>query len=188
MEVGEARRLLDVAEGASWDDIRHAYRRSIADAHPDRRGGDHALAIALNEAYAVLRLAHTSNRLDPAPPAPTRAPDPASGTQGPTARLPGPPEVLDGDTVRLLVPPDEAFARVLDACHHIGDVTYVDRSCSIMETLVRVEGEGVCSLLITLQGRADSTEAFCTLEAIEHVGTPPVRPVVEGLVEAIRRR
>ena len=97
-----------------------------------------------------------------------------------------PPEVLDGDTVHLAAPPDEAFARLLDACHRIGDVTYIDRSCAILEALVRVEGEGVCSLVITLQGRANGTDAFCTLEAIEHVASPPVRPVVERLVDALR--
>ena len=59
-------------------------------------------------------------------------------------------------------------------------------SCAILETLVQVEGEGTCSLVITFQGRADGTDAFCTLEAIEHVATPPVRPVVEGLVAALR--
>ena len=75
---------------------------------------------------------------------------------------------------------------MLEACHRIGDVTYVDRSCAILETLVRVEGEGVCSLVITFQGRADGTDAFCTLEAIEHVASPPVRHVVEHLVGALR--
>lgn len=94
--------------------------------------------------------------------------------------------MLDGDTVHLQAPPDEAFVRVLEACHRIGDVTYVDRSCAILETLVRVEGEGVCSLVITLQGRADGSDAFCTLEAIEHVASPPVRQVVDQLVTALR--
>jgi hypothetical protein len=88
--------------------------------------------------------------------------------------------------VHLTAPPDEAFVRLLDACHRIGDVTYVDRSCAIFETLVQVDGEGTCSLVITLQGRADGTDAFCTLEAIEHVASPPVRPVVERLVAALR--
>ena len=74
----------------------------------------------------------------------------------------------------------------VEACHRIGDVTYIDRSCAILEALVPVEGEGVCSLVITLQGRADGTDAFCTLEAIEHVASPPVRPVVERLVHALR--
>ena len=59
--------------------------------------------------------------------------------------------------------------RLLEACHRIGDVTYVDRSCAIFEALVAVEGEGTCSLVITVQGRADGTDAFCTLEAIERV-------------------
>jgi hypothetical protein len=97
-----------------------------------------------------------------------------------------PPEVLDGDTVHLPVPADEAFVRVLEACHRIGDVTYIDRSCAILETLVQVDGEGTCSLVIKFQGRADGTDAFCTLEAIEHVASPPVRPVVEDLVAALR--
>jgi hypothetical protein len=97
----------------------------------------------------------------------------------------GPPEVLDGDTVRLPVPTDEAFQRILEACHQIGDVTYVDRSCAILETLVRVEGEGVCSLVVSFQGRSEGTDAFCTLEAIEHVASPPVRSVVRQLVTAL---
>ena len=94
--------------------------------------------------------------------------------------------MLEGDTVHLAAPPDEAFVRLVEACHQIGDVTYIDRSCAILEALVSVEGEGVCSLVISLQGRSHGTEAFCTLEAIEHVASPPVRPVVERLVHALR--
>ena len=90
-------------------------------------------------------------------------------------------EVLDGDTIRLPLPPDEAFVAIVEACHRVGDVTYVDRSCAILETLVAIPGEGACSLVITLQGRAHGTDAFCTLEAIEHVGSPPVGPVVAAL-------
>jgi hypothetical protein len=94
-------------------------------------------------------------------------------------------EVLDGDTLLLPVPPDEAFALVVEACHRVGEVTYLDRSCAILETVVTVPGEGACSLVVTLQGRAHGTEAFCTLEAIEHVGSPPVAPVVAALREAL---
>jgi hypothetical protein len=64
-------------------------------------------------------------------------------------------------------------------------VTYLDRSCAILEALVSLEGEGTCSLVITFQGRAHGTDAFCTLEAIEHVASPPVRPVVAALARAI---
>ncbi len=131
------------------------------------------LAALVNAAYATLEAAQREGSLhQPSPPEPS---------------LDEPAEVLDGDTVHLPMPPDEAFIHLLDACHRIGDVTYLDRSCAILEALVRVDGEGVCSLVITLQGRADGTDAFCTLEAIEHVASPPVRQVVVDLVAALRR-
>ena len=188
MDVGEARALLGLEAAPTWADVRVAYRAQIGAAHPDRAGGSTARAARVNTAYAVLELAHREGRLhsDAATTAPPPAPaaPPAPETNGPDE----PPEVLDGDTVHLPVPPDEAFLVVLEACHEIGDVTYVDRSCAILEALVRIEGEGVCSLVITLQGRSHGTDAFCTLEAIEHVAAPPVRPVVEALVAAIRDR
>lgn len=186
MDLPAARARLGLGERPTWAEVRVAYRAQIAAAHPDRAGGDAERAAAVTAAYAVLEVAHRQGRLQEpvavaAPPSgPTR---PAPGWADPMAE---PPEVLDGDTVHLACPPDEAFVRLVEACHHIGDVTYVDRSCAILEALVRVEGEGVCSLVITLQGRADGTDAFCTLEAIEHVASPPVRHVVQHLVSALR--
>jgi len=188
MEVAAARSALGLGPAPSWAEVRVAYRAQIAAAHPDRAGGDPNRAVLVNEAYATLELAHREGRLHlgPAagPPAPA-APPPRPGAH--EEPLHEPPEVLDGDTVHVAAPLDEAWVRILEACHRIGDVTYVDRSCAIVETLVRVAGEGVCSLVITLQGRADGTDAFCTLEAIEHVASPPVRSVVEDLVDALRR-
>jgi hypothetical protein len=183
MEVAAARSALGLGTAPTWAEVRVAYRAQIAAAHPDRAGGDPDRAALVTEAYATLEQAHREGRLHhhvAVPRPPTRPPTHPEGGEEPA-------EVLDGDTVRIHVPPDEAFARLLDACHRIGDVTYVDRSCAILETLVRVEGEGVCSLVITVQGRADGTDAFCTLEAIEHVASPPVRAVVEHLVAALRR-
>ncbi len=52
--------------------------------------------------------------------------------------------------------------------------------------MVPVAGEGACSLVISLQGRAAGTDAFCTLEAIQRVAQPPVRHVTEALVDALR--
>lgn len=186
MEVGAARAALGLGDAPSWPEVRVAYRAQIAAAHPDRVGGDARRAALVTEAYATLERAHRDGhlhqRVTPPPPAP-RAPAARQPTMVP---LDEPPEVLDGDTVHLAAPPDEAFIRLLEACDRIGDVTYVDRSCAILEALVRVEGEGVCSLVITVQGRADGTDAFCTLEAIERVASPPVRPVVEHLVDALR--
>jgi hypothetical protein len=185
VDVAVAREALGLGHAPSWTQVRVAYRAQIAASHPDRAGGDPARAAMVTEAYATLERAHREGRLvDRRPPRP--APPPPPSPAAPSAPLDEPPEVLDGDTVHLAAPPDEAFARLVDACHRIGDVTYVDRSCAILEALLPIEGEGVCSLVITLQGRANGTDAFCTLEAIEHVASPPVRPVVELLVEALR--
>ena len=52
---------------------------------------------------------------------------------------------------------------------------------------MRFEGGPSCSVLITLQGRAFGTDAFCTMESIEAAPTPAIRPVVEALVEELRR-
>lgn len=177
MDVPSAQAALGLGSRPTWDEVRAAYRSLIREAHPDRRGGSTERAAALNGAYAALLQARRDGALaDPAPP-----PDgdilPDDGAT--------PAEVLDGDTVHLRLPPDEAFMRLLDAAHEIGHVTYLDRSCSIFEALVTVAGEGTCSLVVSLQGRADGTDAFCTLEAIEHVASPPVRHVVEALVAAL---
>jgi hypothetical protein len=188
VEVPAARATLGLGPTPSWAEVRVAYRAQIAATHPDRAGGDAARAALVTEAYATLERAHLEGRLHHGPPdAAPRPSAPGHRAAPPPPPMDEPPEVLEGDTVHLHAPPDEAFVRVLDACHRIGDVTYVDRSCAILEALVRVEGEGTCSLVITLQGRAHGTDAFCTLEAIEHVASPPVRHVVEELVAALRR-
>jgi hypothetical protein len=185
VEVGEARRVLGVGDHPTWTEVRIAYRAQIQTAHPDRAGGDNHAAARLNDAFATLRRARAEGRL--AEPAPAPPPPAAPPTwSAPAPEFDEPPEVLEGDTVHLAgIPADEAFVRIVEACHRIGDVTYIDRSCAILETLVRVEGEGVCSLVITLQGRATGTDAFCTLEAIEHVAAPSPRHVVEALVDAL---
>jgi hypothetical protein len=186
VDLRAARSTLGLGPTPSWTEVRIAYRAQIAATHPDRAGGDAVRAALVTEAYATLEQAHRDGRLHHAPTPPPPPAAPTHQRHPPPPPLDEPPEVLDGDTVHLHAPPDEAFARILEACHTIGDVTYVDRSCAILETLVRVEGEGTCSLVITLQGRVDGTDAFCTLEAIEHVAAPPVRPVVERLVLALQ--
>jgi hypothetical protein len=180
-----ARALLGIGRSAGPAEARVAYRRLIRDAHPDRNATDGARAAALNEAYAVLvrrRRARSSTTVpaDPTPPADdvVRA-EPAAPAE------PVPAEVLDGDTIHIAAPADEAFALLVEACHRIGHVSYLDRSCAILEAMVTVPGQGTCSLLITLQGRADGTDAFCTLEAVERVAQPPVGPVTAALLHAL---
>jgi hypothetical protein len=183
VEVAEARRALGLGPLPDWGEVRAAYRRAIQAAHPDRAGGSTGQAAALNDAYATLLKArrdgtlHALADLDgPAPPSPPSPPPP-----------PAPPEPIAGavlaagETLVLPVPPDEAFVAVLEACHRVGDVTYVDRQCAIVEAVLRLAGEGTCSLVVTFQGRAHGTDAFCTLEAIVHVHSLPVEPLVREL-------
>jgi hypothetical protein len=178
-----AREALGLGPTPTWSEVRAAYRAAIRASHPDHAGGSGARAAVVTEAYAALVRDRRRARPTPAPPPrPTRVPAPT-----PVREPVGPVEVLDGGTLFLPVPLDEAFAAVREACDAIGDVTYVDRSCAILEALVTLEGEGTCSLVVTFQGRAHGTEAFCTLEAIEHVGRPPVGPVVAALADALAR-
>jgi hypothetical protein len=121
-------------------------------------------------------------------PSPAREPAPEP------PRAPRPWEVdsveadADGDTIAIGAPPTEAFALLFEAAARLGGIGYVDRQLGIIEVIVRFEGGPSCSVLITLQGRAFGTDAFCTMDSIEAAPTPPLRPVVEALVEELRRR
>ena len=210
MDVWEARAVLEVADDDGWEAIRAAYRRLIRVAHPDMVGlgapaGANQAAALLNAAYAVLSRAKRAGTLDrprparPAPQAYERAPagpyGPAGGTErgngwGPAPAWEPPPvprvgvAVVGSDTLLLAAPPDEAFARLLEAAHRVGAVTYVDRSCAIFELVVQVDGES-CSLVVTLQGRAHGTEAFVTLESLERVLTHSPEPILHLFANAL---
>lgn len=191
MDEDAARALLGIDGAAGATEVRAAYRRLIRDAHPDRGAADGARAAALNEAYALLVRRRRSRSGPTAPAGPTPpTPDPGApearrSDDGASGTEPAPAEVLDGDTIHIGAPTDEAFTLLVEACHRIGHVSYLDRSCAILEAMVQVPDQGTCSLLITLQGRADGTDAFCTLEAVERVAQPPVGPVTTALLEAL---
>ncbi len=191
MNPAEAARLLEVGLDDPWDDVRRAYRAHIRAHHPDRAGpGAADRAAVIIEAYAVL----VAHRSAPTPP-PDRAPSPRSPAapartawgEEPLGPTPGVARV-DGDTLALAAPADETFRWLTEAAHDIGEITYVDRSVPILEVLCRFEGEPATSLVITLQGRADGTEAFCTAESIEARPSPPTAAVVDLLELALRRR
>ena len=95
---------------------------------------------------------------------------------------------LDADSLLVLAPADETFRWLLDAAHDVGEVTYVDRSMPIAEVLCTFEGEPATSLVLTLQGRGEGTEVFCTVESIEARPAPPVAAVVDLLELALHRR
>ena len=199
MDTGEALAVLGISPGATADEARSAYRRLIRTAHPDRSGGDPAAThqtARLTQAYAVIRTAIEANGGSsvpmpppPAPPVPSSGPGeggprrtrwPYDGQAEPTDA-----DLLDGDAIAVHAPADEAFALLFEAAGRVGHIAYFDRQLGILETVVRFEGGPTCSVLITLQGRSTYTEAFCTMESIEAAPTPPIRPVVEAIVEEL---
>jgi hypothetical protein len=175
VELEEARAVLGVTAAATEADERSAFRRRLRATHPDVAGprADAGAAVArLTRALDVLRAARDGH-LEPAPPPPPPPP-------------PGPTAEHRGDSLLLDVPADEAFIALLEAAHAVGDVTYVDARLGLVEAVLADTGGNACQLLITLQGRATGTEAFCTLEPLGTTPCPPTEDVVAGLVAALR--
>jgi hypothetical protein len=203
VNLDEALAVLGVSRSATADEVRAAYRRLVSAGHPDRAGAapDATRQTArVTQAYAVIRRAPAGSIGVAAPThppgsAPTTGPAQSSGTA--QTRRPAQPDEstdwtsdavaaeMDEDSITLDAPADEAFAALFEAAGRVGHVAYFDRQLGILETVVRFEGGPSCSVLITLQGRAYGTEAFCTMESIEAAPTPPIAPVVEALVHEL---
>lgn len=194
MDTHEALAALGLPPGVAMVEVRAAYRRLVRTAHPDVAGpGSADRAAQLTQAYAVLRqvaatsvdgtIVVTTAAATPAPPAPAAPGAPRTAYDEAVEA-----DLADGDTLMVRAPWAEAFAALFEAASVVGNIGYVDRQLGIIESIVRFEGGPSCSLVITLQGRMDGTEAFCTLESLEAAPTPALRPVVEALVEALTAR
>ncbi len=208
MSTAEAAQVLGVAADAEWGAVRLAYRDQIRSHHPDRAGDDSSpRAARIIEAFHVLDRARAdplsstaAARPESSASAPSNPPPPVSAEpveepdlhrvpRWPPPEGPAPPvHRVDADTLLIEAPADETFRWLLDAAHDIGEITYVDRSVPIVEVLCQFEGEPATSLLISLQGRSTGTDAFCTVESIEHRPAPPAAAVVDLLELALHRR
>ena len=198
MDLAEALEVLHLPAGTTMAEVRVAYRALVRTAHPDVRapGSDPAAATArtaqITNAFAVVRRAVIEADGDavPEPPAPPPPPTSASARAGGGTRAWEIDQVeadAEGDTIAIAAPASEAYSLLVEAGGQIGSIGYVDRRLGILELIVRFEGGPTCSVLINLQGRAFGTDAFCTMESIESAPTPALRPVVEALVEELRR-
>lgn len=199
MELSEARRVLSVDANDDWPVVKAAYRRLIADAHPDRAGeGATHRAARLNAAYRELGRANREGRLGAQPSRVPHRPNAASEAPGDatesaarrrrraTARAgDGPPDlgILGADTLVLRTPPAETFQRVLVAVDALGEISYLDRSAALVEAVVTLTDGTPASLVLSLQWRAhDATcEVFATLEALDRAEHLDVSGVVEQL-------
>jgi curved DNA-binding protein CbpA len=186
VDRSDAAAVLGVARNASSTEVREAYRRRIRQRHPDVAGsGSTRDATLIIEAYQVLR--------SPAPPEPppARRPPPR-----PTEVVPDPPTaqaddavvLIDGETMGFSFPADEVFQLLLDAAYEIGDVTYVDPIANLLEARVQFEGGPACSVVLSLQGRAERVEAFCTVESLDGSRPPPTSEVVSLLSSILAAR
>ena len=181
MSVEEAARVLDVATGASADDLRAAYRRELRRTHPDVNAARDATerTVALGLAYRVLLTA-------PAPPSPSRSPSP------PPPRAPddsGPERVhlVDDETIAVHAPAAEALLAIIDAAHRLGEIGYLDPSAGLLEVVVEFVAAPTSSVVLSLQGRANgTTEVFCSVEPLSGGASPPVAAVVRLLLRTLQ--
>jgi hypothetical protein len=179
----EALAALGVDRGASWQQIKDAYRSLMRVEHPDR-GGRTERAAFLNTAFAVLER-HRLGRS--APPsangaASPRVSDRASGFDDSTAVI-----ALEDDSLAIVAPGDEAFERLMAAVDTLGSLTYVDESAAYFEAVLSPPA-GACQLVVNLQGRGETTEAWFSLEALGPYPAPELTEVVREIAARVRRQ
>jgi hypothetical protein len=179
VELQQAWRVLGMEPTDDPDEVRAVYTRRLFELHPDHSSAPDAndATVRLNAAYRDVvveleRVGHEEPALqsEPAPP-----PRPVIAVAK-----------LADDTVGVGAPGPETFAFLLDACHRLGEVTYVEPSNGLIQVLVEFVDGPVCQLLLTLQGRATGvTEAFCTIESIDERPAPPIDAVTDLVVHTL---
>ncbi|HVX17920.1 MAG TPA: J domain-containing protein [Acidimicrobiales bacterium] len=196
----EALGVLGLEPGVGWSEVRAAYRGLIRELHPDRAGDASTGKVArITAAYSLLEA--TWDDRPPPPPAPSR-PVPTTNGHPPPGQPPRhgtpatggatwsglPVDVLGNDALAVDADAETAFFLLLDAAHDIGEVSFVDPSIGLIEAVCQFAGTPACSLVISLQGRQDHVEAFCTLETLDGTAPPPLHHVVEVLADLARQR
>ena len=174
MNRERALRTLGLEKGAQADDVNRAYRALIRQAHPDA-GGSTAVAARITEAYHWLQRAGTEP-----PPTPKPAPPPQPA-----------PSAADDASV-LLLPPGDVFARLVEAGHQLGEVSYVDRDASIVQVTFTAHNGVVCQLaatVVSMPSRASRGEARVefTLDPLASGEAPPIDQVVAQFARIFQR-
>ena len=180
MDRKRALRTLGLDSGARADDINRAYRALIRLAHPDA-GGSTAVAARITEAY------HWLQRAGPVPsqPSPT-APPPSTARPSPHVAE------LSDDSLVLLLPPGDVFARLVEAGHELGEVSYIDHDAGMVQVTFTADNGVVCQLATTVitgpssgTGQPDTRVEF-TLDPLASGEAPPIGRVVARFVRLMR--
>lgn len=192
MDVVAARSLLGVTADDDWATVRDAYRTLVRRSHPDLVGdGGIDRTVQVNAAYRSLAIARRQGRLHD-----DNNDDATSSETAPSRTPPRVPDVdviaddvrmIGSDTIVLSSPPAEAFRRLVEAVHTLGDISYIDRGSAIFEAVLSLEDGHHASFVVSLQWRAHdaSCEAFCTLEALDRAEHLDVSGVIEQLLPMI---
>lgn len=212
MEVADALAALRLEPGATWSEVRAAYRALLRRNHPDLSDdpGAAARTARLTAAYAVLREATGDGRRPlPPPPAPRpgrgaqpgRGPRPAATGSGRTAaaageraartgRAPAPapaPAPATGATGAVVGrrDPAEVFGRLRAAAGAVGNISGVDPESLTLQILVEAPGGAPAQLLAEVFRRGDDTAIMFTLESLTAAPGPPIEAVVKRLLAAL---
>ena len=176
MNRERALRTLGLEKGAGAADINRAYRALIRQAHPDA-GGSTAVAARITEAY------HWLQRAGAEPPKTAKAASPPQPA----------PSVSDlaDDSFVLLLPSGDVFARLVEAGHALGEVSYVDHDAGIVQVTFTADNGVVCQLAATVVSRtsrgsqADTRVEF-TLDPLASGQAPPIDQVVSRFARIFR--
>jgi hypothetical protein len=193
VDLVEAWTHLGIEPTDDLDAIRAAYLARLRVVHPDRAPLDDSAAanertIALVAAYrlAVDQVDQVDRvgRVDRGDEVVGREPpEPAGRAPAPPAAV-VPIALLEDDTIAVALPPDATYALVVDAAHHLGEVTHIEPSSGLLQVILEFVEAPPCSLLCSLQGRATGvTEVFCTVESLEAAPAPPVDAVARLLLD-----
>jgi hypothetical protein len=204
MRRSEALARLGLADPFGPEQLRTAYRLAARRLHPDRPGAPPDATeqmAAVNTAYAILSGTQVPDleapppppppggaAHDPGPPAPGRAGRWSRRRDGPPWPPPPAPldvRLLDDGSILVDAPADETFEQLLEAVEVIGDPTYVDVDAGLLQIIVRHEAGGWCYLTFSLQGRADGTEIFTSLERLDAGGRPDAAALLARLADTL---
>jgi hypothetical protein len=187
MDATQALRELGLGPGATWTEIKGAYRRRIRLVHPDIVGADapSAAASQLTEAYGVLRHAHAAPRTAPTGSSRPRRTDRSNAAAG-RASDGTPDDHRTGIAVRheLDLGAADTFGFFLEAAHRIGAVSHVDPDEGIVQVLLEPDGGPRCQLLVTIDRGSNPEQVAFTLDSLTNEDAPPIDEVVEALLGA----
>lgn len=187
MQIHEARRLLGIGDAEPIDasKLRGTYRQLVRLAHPDisdhPEAGDRTARLTL--AYRILVEALDSSSGEPGEPGePGEASAPRSPPE-PTVAI----RLLADQSISVEAAAEETFMLLLDTAHHLGEISYLDRTAGLVEVVVEFVEAPTSSVLFSLQGRSDgTTEVFCTVEALSGGDSPPADAVTRLVLETLR--